>query len=130
MNDLEQKLEGDLRRVGAPAGFAERVMARVAAETNDAPSPGRRSGVSLGSFFDWRWLRPVLAAAMVLLACFGSLAIHRAHVREVAEQRQAALTQARFALAMRLTSRSLANASREVEEAGVKVQVHPRRSND
>lgn len=128
MNEFEDQLEREFRRVPAPPGFAESVMGRVEARSSEELG-GR--GLRLIPFRDrsiGRWPVPALAAAVLLTAFAGSYEVHLDHIREVKRQREAALTEERFALAMRVTSHSLENVSRTVSQAGTKAGAKDRES--
>ena len=97
MAEFERELREGLRRVEAPAGFGDRVMARLEARERGL----RRSA----------WWRSV-AAVLVLGVAVGGWRLERARTeaRETREQ---------FAVAMRVTSRvtgrSFAEAGRRLE---------------
>lgn len=69
MNDFEHQLKSALRRVDPPAGFTERVLARVAQEHISAPRSGYR-----------QWLAAV--AALLLFAGTSSLYLRHERVVE------------------------------------------------
>lgn len=102
MNRFEDELSEALRRKEAPAGFAERVIARAA-----APAPRR-----------WAWFRApgfrwAVAAACCLILLAG-LEMHRQ--REVRARGEAAKTQ--LMLAVRIAGSKLQFAQVKVKEAG------------
>lgn len=112
--DLESELKNDLQRVPVPRGFADGVMARARLESASPTRSARPASLQVR----WRWLWPALtlATAMLVLAIGGGY-----HVQQTREQqRQAALAEARFATAMRITGRTLARVDDEVARAGVK----------
>jgi len=112
-NEVDMELKRKMRRVAAPDGFAEAVMGRVAA------SPVRRRPMALRRFTlsprRMAWLWPALVSAMLLAVGVTSYAVHRQRQLELAAE-----TQARFDVAMRITSRTLMRVSEEVTRAGVK----------
>lgn len=87
MADFEQELRESLRRVDAPRGFADRVVAR--AEMRQRRGADHRV-----------WWRAV-AAAFLLGALSGGWVVHREHV----DRRQAMETKEQFDTAMRVTTR-------------------------
>jgi len=105
VSDFERELREGLRRVDAPPGFAERVVARTEGQRL---SRAARNG----------WWRGI-AAAFLLGALFGGWLMHQ----ERADRRQAMETKEQFDEAMRITGRSLAEAQRKIEQAGVKGEV-------
>ena len=113
MSEFEQELVRDLQRVAAPDGFADAVMVRL-------PSRTRSTRFALPSAFR---LWPALATAMLLIALLAGFLQHRRQQRELA-----ALTQARFEVAMRIASRTLNRVDDEVSRAGVKPALHTRDS--
>ena len=102
MTDFERELREGLRRVEAPPGFRERVMARA----------GERAASRAGRTGWWRGI----AAAFLLGALFGGWLMHQERV----DRREAMVTRQQFDEAMRITGRSLAEAQRKIEQAGVK----------
>ena len=90
-NEYERALEREFDRLEAPSGFSGRVMERIAARE-------RQRGISTQP---WR-----LAIAASVLVCI-SAAGFREHERREAEQ-----ARAQFAVAMRVTNRSLAAVDR------------------
>lgn len=83
MKPLEEELKSALARQEAPAGFAGRVMARVAAE------PARRP-TGLASFFRYPRLRWAATAALVFVTFAGVEAVrrHEEHMKAEAARRQ------------------------------------------
>lgn len=86
-DDLEQRLREGLRRLEAPEGFAERVMAR-------AEIKGRRRDVRAG------WWRSVAAVLLLGVAAGGWLV-----QRERTERMEAREAREEFGVAMRVTAR-------------------------
>jgi hypothetical protein len=110
VSELEQELECDLRRVAAPDGFADAVMARLPSRTRHKWSA--RPWFARRSIFR---LWPAFATGMLLAALVGGYLVHQRQQRELA-----ALTEARFEVAMRIASRTLNRVDEEVSRAGVK----------
>jgi len=103
MNDFEDLLREELRRREPPAGFAERVMARV---------PQRRA-----SFWTAYW-RPLTAIAAVLVVAF-SLGVF-AYQRQV-ERAQKANRQLMFAL--KLAAEKIQRVQQRVQNSSATVKV-------
>lgn len=90
MNDLERELQRALSRKDAPAGFAERVLARVA-------PPRRRS---------WTLWIPAAVAACVLLAAG---VVHQREVDQGEEAKRQLLT------ALEITAKTIQFAESKVQ---------------
>ncbi len=103
--DLETRLREGLRRVEPPAGFADRMVERA-------------EGRGAGRISHAPWWKAV-AAAFLLGALCGGWLMHEGRM----ERRQAMETKEQFDVAMRITGRSLAEAQRKVEQAGLKGEV-------
>jgi hypothetical protein len=121
-NDLEKRLQESFRRVDAPPGFADRVLARVAQQ-----SSGTREPRNWRSFFTLPGMRfaAVAAASVALIA--GGLhldSIHRAHVaREIAQRAaierdraQGEAAKQRLMLALRIAGSKLQLARTKVNQ--------------
>jgi hypothetical protein len=107
MKPLEEELKSALRRQEAPAGFAGRVMARVASE------PARRHPwlLTLRSFFEYPRLRWAATAALALVIVAGVAVARRHEERAKAED---ARRQVMFAL--RLAGNKLNLAMRQAND--------------
>ena len=109
---LERQLIVALQRVDAPAGFADRVMAR-------ALDSGPRVPVARGKVLAWpvmrAWVGGAVAAALVagLFATETAVEHHRARERRVQQ------ATAQFETAERITDRALEQARRQIQQAGV-----------
>ena len=106
MKDFEQELKRALRRCEPPEGFAERVLARVAAEQQQ-PIWGRVVSI---------WHRPMLrwaAVAAIVLLGAGELS-YRAHEQRLEEASGRAAKQ-QVMLALRLTRSKLRVAQKRVK---------------
>jgi len=104
MNDpeaLERQLRGALRRVDAPPGFAERVIARAAAR--ERPAPRRR------------WL--AVAASVVMLVSAGGYGEH--YRREQIRHQQAEAAREKLIIALRITSRQIGKVEGLLRAIGV-----------
>lgn len=121
--DLEARLRAGLRRLEAPAGFAERVMDRVEARVGRVdgrgagPAAGRavadRAVAVLAAAVLRGWWRGVAAVLVVGVAAAGWMV-----ERERTERMEAREARKQFAVAMRLTARvterSFAEAQRRI----------------
>lgn len=94
MAALEARLRQELARVEAPAGFAERVMARAAWE----PVRMRRPS----------WVMFAVAAAVLVCAVIGGVRVQQEQRRERAN--------AEFATAMQVTDRAMDRAEEHARE--------------
>ena len=92
---LEQELTAGLRRVPAPAGFADKVMLRVNARRPVVERP-----------FTWA------IAAMLLVVLLPAVQQRRAHRRAA----ETARTSQQFALAMRITQATLLHAGQHLRK--------------
>jgi hypothetical protein len=107
MNDLERQLKDALRRCDPPANFANRVMARVAAE-NEHSVPR-----ALSRLLPWHWpmLRwGVVAATLCLVAGTG----YRIHERRV-EEAEAMAAKRQVMIALHITGAKLRIAQQRVK---------------
>lgn len=108
MNDeFEQRLKNDLERVGAPDGFADRVMRHVQVTEGSRLRimPRRMRHV-------WQ---AVAAAALIVILLGSGVA-----VRQRQERQRAEAIQRKFDLAMQITQKTLDEVGQRVSEAGVK----------
>ncbi len=119
---FEERLRDAMRRMDAPAGFAERLIARAGANGapavgNDAPAVGndtRRRATLLTMPAGRRaWLSGALAAGM-LGGVFWAGDLHVRRQRERAE-----LVQRQFEVGMRITDRALEHARQQLQRTGV-----------
>jgi hypothetical protein len=103
--ELEQQWAAELGPVEPPPGFADAVMLRVA--SRNSPGVARKPHRLLAWNRPWAGL--ALAAALLLVVFPGVYKLH-----EDRERRQAAEIEARYDLAMRLTTRTLAHVDRKI----------------
>lgn len=96
--DFEQELKQALRRTEPPAGFTNRVMARIESR-RPAPSYSSPS----------RWLTLALAAS-VMVATFGGL-----WYREEQQRAQAENAKEQILLAMQITARQINHVQQKVK---------------
>jgi hypothetical protein len=101
MNELEDLLREALERREPPAGFAERVIARV---------PQRRTTL-------WTWWRPMVAIAALLLVMFSALA----YERHRADRAEAANRQLMYAL--HLAAEKLERVQHRVQNSSTVIKV-------
>jgi hypothetical protein len=107
--ELEQELTQALRRVDAPADFAERTMARV-------QPAGTPRGKLLTMPARLRvWGGGAIAAALVA----GAFAGQQVHERR--ERQKAQLAEQQFETAMRITDQTLDQVRQQLQQAGVPV---------
>lgn len=108
MRHLEDELAQALRRPQPPAGFADRLRARIAGQTSFAakPASGRRWSYELR-----HWHR--LAAAAVLLMVAGG-GVH--HWRERRDESRREADTARLVWALNLTGRKVRHLEQTVSE--------------
>lgn len=109
-DELEQELRKTLGRVDPPAGFAERTMARIAADQR-RPEP-------IPIFARARrrvWLTGALAAALLVGVFAGEQA------REARQRSRAEQAQKQFEAALQVTDRALDHAREQLQQAGVQV---------
>jgi hypothetical protein len=106
-NGLDDALKQALRRQEAPAGFTQRVMARVAAQ-DSAPRPVRDSWLSL-------FMQPVVRwAALAAVATAMILGVHIYNVHR--EQAAGEAAKQRLMLALRVAGSKLQLARAKVNE--------------
>jgi hypothetical protein len=106
---FEQDLTRALRRVDAPEGFADRVMARA----REQQRPPAR--VFVMQRRQQAWLGGAIAAAL-LLGVFGAEQIEQRQQRE-----RAMMAQQQFEAGIRITDDALDHARDQLERAGVEV---------
>jgi len=122
---FEEKLKGELARVPAPEGFADRVMARVAAQNHaEATKRGKVLAFRPGMIPRSRIWMTVAAAVLIAVATGSGVRVEQHLAQQAAEQRQehakAELAQQQFALAMQVTSRTLVEVQERIGKAGAK----------
>jgi hypothetical protein len=117
--EFERELAGALRRVDAPEGFAERVMARAGAEaTAESPiepvTPMRAKVLAMPWRPTW-WASGTIAAALLA----GVFVAQQKHDRD--QRQQAEVAQQQFDAAMRITSETLEQTRLQLQQAGVQI---------
>lgn len=114
---LEQELTLAMRRVDAPAGFAERTLARARQLEDEHPAAkvyARQS--SRRAWSGWMtWASGAVAAAL-LGGVFVAEQIHVRHQRE-----QAALVEQQFEAGIRITDQALDHARAQLQRAGIEL---------
>jgi hypothetical protein len=105
MNDFEDRLRDALQRREPPAGFAERVIARV---------PRRRAP-------RWTGWRSLTAIAAVLLVMFSAVLFEWRRQVERAERAEAANRQLMYAL--RLAAEKIERVQQRVQNSSAEVKV-------
>lgn len=108
MKRLEEELRKAFARVEPPAGFAERVMARVAA----AERMKKRSRWAWLGFFQTSGLRWAATVALCLALAAGGVLVRREQQRRAQGER----AKEQLMLALRITSSKLQMAQAEVRE--------------
>lgn len=107
LTEFERELTRAMRCVEAPAGFAERVMAR-------AESPERakipKVVTMTPSWWAWRTWAVGAAAAAIVMGSLAGERIHEQHVRRAEAQHQ-------FEAAQRITDQTLAHVRAQVQQA-------------
>ena len=106
MNQLEEELRKALRRVEPPAGFAERVLARTAADKGKEKAHAR-------SWFSWlggSGLRWATACALCAALAASGIAYHHE------ERKRGEQAKAQLMLALRITSSKLQIATQNVRQ--------------
>jgi hypothetical protein len=107
--DLDRELKSALRRREPPPGFAERVMARTAAEGRDKPA-------------GWReWLFRPFAVRWALASGLAGILVF-AGVTEY-QRRQGEIAKARVVLALHIAGAKLNYAQRKVQEITLPAEV-------
>lgn len=105
------RLQATLRRMDAPDGFTDRVMARVASANSTAAMPVRGRLLRFPQRFTTPVWRAAYAAAALLAVTVGTL--HLEHER--AEHRKADAAAAQFEQAMQVTGHALDQVSAQLE---------------
>jgi hypothetical protein len=103
MSELENELRNVLRRQPPPAGFAERVAARVSAA--ERPAPARRPSMM-------RW-----AAAAVLVAALGA-GVEYQSIRRERERARGEAAREQVMQALRLAGSKLQKVQTTIKEMG------------
>lgn len=112
--EFERELVRAMRRVDAPEGFAERVMAR-------ARTASQAGAVVIPRWRSVRvWTSGAIAAA-VLAGVFVGEQVHVRRERERAELARQELARQQFDVAMRITGETLEQAREQMQEAGVRI---------
>ncbi len=106
MTEFEQSLTEAMRGVDAPAGFADRVMARV--EAGERP----KATVVAMPVRQRVWLGGALAACLAGGVVWGGVEMHARHERQAQVQRE-------FAVGMRVTSDALRDTRETLRASGV-----------
>ncbi len=106
--ELEEALRSELRRVEAPEGFTERMLARVAVE-----------GSPRGRVLRWRGRQAWTGWAVAAGLLGGVLAGGSAWEHHAASQRRAAEATAQFETAERITDQAMEQVRQEMARAGV-----------
>ena len=109
MNDFEHNLKRALQRVDAPAGFADRVLARARQANEDKPARPR-FWAALFSGSGLRWA--TACAVCVLLAASGAFYEHDL------QQRRGEAAKEQLMLALRITGSKLQIAQQSLEQIG------------
>lgn len=104
MRELEERLRVELGRRDAPAGFAERAMARAGAEPKVLPMSARLRG---------RMWMYAIAAALLLCVTAGE------RMYQVRQERKREQAQREFDMAMQVTGRTLEHAREQMQRAGL-----------
>ena len=116
MNEFEEQLVRELRRVDAPEGFTLRVLDRVSdSAVRKTPLRARVLTMPAWSFKPRVWVGGAIAAALVL-GCFAAK-----QVRARQQQEKAELAQQQFETAMRVTDHALGQTRAHLERAGFKL---------
>jgi hypothetical protein len=112
--ELERELKQAMRRVDPPAGFADRVMARI-----EKPAEQKRAKVLM---MPVRW-RPWLSGALAAGLAIGVFAVQevRVHQQEKEQQRKAEMAQQQFEMAVQITNETLNDVRQQIRQAGIPV---------
>ena len=116
MDEFEEQLTRALRRVEAPRGFVERVCAAGEAE-RPAPRARLRLTERRVSHGASAWMGWALAAGVLLFGLGGE----GVHLKREAARRAA--VQAQFETAMQVTGKALETTRRQVNRAGVRLDL-------
>lgn len=109
-NAAEAELQQEMKRVAAPAGFADRLMAR--AEAEQVKRPQRARVLAFRSPIARTWIGGAIAAMLTLGVFVGG------EVHERREKRQAEVQQ-QFETAMRVTDHALEHTRDSLAKAGI-----------
>ena len=115
--ELERDLKQVLRHVDAPAGFADRVIARI-----EKPTEQKRAKVLMMPV-RWRpWLTGAIAAGLVI-GVFATEETRRHEQQQKAEmaQRQAEAARQQFEIAVQITGETLNDVRQQIRQAGIPV---------
>ena len=110
--EFERAVRFALKRVDAPEGFAERVLAR-AGHRNEA-GDGRGGRFALGRFW-WPGWRLAYAAAALLAITAGSVRVEQVRM----ERRRTDAAAAQFSTAMEVTNRTLDKVTARLQQGEV-----------
>lgn len=117
-NAAEAELRAELKRVAAPAGFADRLMARVETEqTKQGAQPQRGAQLQRGKLLMFRspvartWIGGAIAAMLTLGVFVGG------EIRERREEQRR--VQQEFDTAMRVTDHALEQTRGQLARAGI-----------
>ena len=111
--EFEQQLTHALRHVDAPAGFADRILAR-AESSAEASAPARAKVVTMPSR-SRLWASGALAATLLVAA----VVTQQTHERR--QRQQAELAQQQFDAAIRITDQTLEHVREQLQQAGVQI---------
>ena len=115
-NEWDDQLHREMRRVEAPGGLADAVLARVRVQEKvQSIARVRRPGMKTAG-----WPSLLLLAASLVVAAGSALEVH--HEQQVRQAQQIA---GEFNQAMALTSRTLHHVDRNVVRAGTLADRHP-----
>lgn len=106
---FEERLAEAMRHVDAPAGFADRVLARSRVQP-----PAQARVIAMPPRYSW-WAGGVIAAALLGGVFLGE----QQHIRR--QREQAALAQQQFEEAMRITDRTLEHTREQLQHAGIQI---------
>lgn len=117
--ELEVELRQRMKRVAAPAGFADAIFAR----TRSGIRPGTSHAGRAQNMRPSSWPSFLLLAASLVVAC-GS-ALEARHQQEVRQMRQAQQIAGQFNLAIAVTARTLHHIDENVSRAGTTAERQP-----
>jgi hypothetical protein len=113
-DEFELALTRALRRVEAPAGFAEKMVARTHVSESRRVTPSGAPGKLLVMMPKPKvWLSGAIAAALVA-GVFVAQDVHQRHEREVANRQ--------FALSMQIEERTMEHTRQQLQKAGVPLE--------